>query len=223
VIGAIDLTAGRAVHARAGRRADYQPVRVVDGDPVALAGLYRAQGVNELYVADLDAIAGAAPQDDQLLDLVRIGMPVSLDAGIWNDVRALHAVNMLGVERVIVGLETLPSFEALDVVCISIGGERVAFSLDLRDSIPVDGSDLLRTVSRAVQSGARTMIVIDMARVGTNAGVDIDLISAVRAAAPDVSLLVGGGIRGLDDVMQLSSAGCCDGVIVATMLQSVKR
>jgi phosphoribosylformimino-5-aminoimidazole carboxamide ribotide isomerase len=150
-------------------------------------------------------------------------MAVSLDAGISNEARALYAVNHLGVERVIVGLETLTSFEALDVVCISIGGDRVAFSLDLSDGIPVDGSDLMTTVARGVESGAGTLIVIDIARVGTNAGVDVDVIAAVRATAPDVALLVGGGIRGLDDVMRLSSTGRCDGVIVATMLQNVKR
>jgi len=46
VIGVVDLLAGRAVHARAGRRESYEPVRTVAGAPIepgdglALAGAY---------------------------------------------------------------------------------------------------------------------------------------------------------------------------------------
>src|SRR2546422_1633281 len=35
--------------------------------------------------------------------------------------------------RVVVGLETLPSFDALALVARAIGSQRIAFSLDLRD------------------------------------------------------------------------------------------
>lgn len=222
ILGVVDLKAGRAVHAVAGVRERYQPVAAVAGvpiagDPVALAHAYRAQEVAGVYVADLDAIAGGPPQDDRVLDLVRTGMPVWLDAGIANEVTALHAVNTLGVDQVVVGLETLPCLEALDVICISIGGERVAFSLDLRDGVPVDGSDLVVTAARAARSGTRTIIVLDLAHVGMATGVDRAIVRAVRAAAPGPRLIAGGGIRDQRDVDRLRDDGC-DGVLAATAL-----
>ena len=62
VIGVLDLLGGRAVHARAGRRDSYEPVR--GGDGVALARWYmRDVGLTELYAADLDAILGRPRQD----------------------------------------------------------------------------------------------------------------------------------------------------------------
>jgi phosphoribosylformimino-5-aminoimidazole carboxamide ribotide isomerase len=60
--------------------------------------------------------------------------------------------------------------------------------------------------------------VIDLARVGTGRGLDIRLIAGVRQAAPDLTLLAGGGARGIDDLAQLAGAGV-DGVLVATALQ----
>ena len=70
MIGVVDLLGGRAVHARAGRREDYRPVRAVagsviePGDALALARVYIDRlGLTELYAADLDAILGRAPAE----------------------------------------------------------------------------------------------------------------------------------------------------------------
>ena len=69
--------------------------------------------------------------------------------------------------------------------------------------------------------GTRSEVVIalDLARVGTGTGPDLDLITAVRRVAPPhVTVLAGGGVRGWTDLEQLAEAGC-DGALVATALQ----
>jgi len=43
------------------------------------------------------------------------------------------------------------------------------------------------------------------------------MIVRVRQAAPDVTLLAGGGVRGPDDLSRLADAGA-DGALVATAL-----
>ena len=63
VVPVIDLKDGTAVHAVRGERERYRPVNSTlagdDGDPLALARAFRsALGLDELYVADLDAIGG---------------------------------------------------------------------------------------------------------------------------------------------------------------------
>ena len=69
--------------------------------------------------------------------------------------------------------------------------------------------------ARAANAGAGVVIVLDLARVGTSAGLDFDLIARIRAAVPDLSLLAGGGVRGHDDLAHLADCGC-DGALVAT-------
>lgn len=232
VIGVVDLAGGRAVHARAGKRQRYEPVRAVTGsliepgDALALAHAYLDRlGLTELYIADLDAILGSCTQDAVVTGLTALGAPVLLDAGVSTIDRARHA-RRLGASQVVVALETLSSFGALKAICNAVGGPRVAFSLDVRAGVPVvaAGSAISgaetphRLAQRAVDSGAGTIILIDVARVGTGMGLDLPLVARVRKAAPEAALLAGGGVRGPDDLEQLAEGGC-DGVLVATAVQ----
>ncbi len=229
ILGVLDLANGRAVHARAGRREQYAPVRQVAETPIAsgnassVAAVYRDRlGIGELYVADLDAITGELPQRATVAALAERG-PLWLDAGISTTEAALAAIDS-GATGVVVGLETLTSFEALASICATVGGDRVAFSLDLRDGRAIYRPGMLATdtsvgtiAARAANAGAATLIVIDLARVGMSTGLDVAMIAGVRQAAPAVSLIAGGGIRGLDDVVRLAAAGC-DGVLIASAL-----
>jgi phosphoribosylformimino-5-aminoimidazole carboxamide ribotide isomerase len=196
------------------------------GDARALASTYVERvGITELYAADLDAILGGASQDALVARLATLGVPLWLDAAVSSADHARRAL-ALGAAQVVVGLETLASYGALEEISGAVGGERIAFSLDLRDGVPIvaAGSSGMgaetpasEIAARAAGAGAGTVIVLDLARVGTAKGIDLALIARVRAVAPGVVLLAGGGIRGLDDLARLSAVGC-DGALVATAL-----
>ena len=216
VIGVIDLRGGAAVHARGGRRDEYQEI----GDAVELARMYVDRyGVEELYVADLDAIEGRDPESVAPHRLFSVA-PVWLDAGISSVERARQAIAD-GAARVIVGLETLSSFDVLREICAAIGGERIAFSLDLRNGTPlgVGARDTPTALAvRASDAGVGAIIVLDLARVGMRTGVDLNLLKAVRKAAPDIELVAGGGVRDADDLARLDGAGV-NAALVATALR----
>jgi phosphoribosylformimino-5-aminoimidazole carboxamide ribotide isomerase len=240
VIGVLDLLQGRAVHARAGAREKYAPVASADssfapGDALALAHEYIHRfGLTELYVADLDAILTAsrqssAPafQESLVAGVAALGASLWLDAGTSSVADARRAI-ALGASPVVIGLETLASFDALQAICADVGRHRVAFSLDLRRGEPVTTSALAgahkspkeaasRLAARAADAGARHMCVIDLARVGLGEGPDFETIAGVREAVPELTLVAGGGVRALDDLRQLAEAGC-DGALVGTAL-----
>jgi phosphoribosylformimino-5-aminoimidazole carboxamide ribotide isomerase len=229
ILGVIDLAGGYAVHAVAGRRRHYQPVRQVGstridaGDPIAVASAYREQfAIDELYVADLDAIAGGRPQEHVVATL---GQAASLwlDAGITTVAAAHRAVND-GAARAVVGLETLSSFDALGAICAAIGGSRTVFSLDLLDGRPLHRLEGLApdtspaaVAALAANTGATSIIAIDLARVGTDAGADMRLLRQLRGDIRGVALIAGGGIRHLEDLQHLAAIGC-DGAVLASAL-----
>ena len=227
IIGVIDLKDGRAVHARGGRRELYAPLQrsagvVVNGDPLTLAHLYAgAFGLTDIYVADLDAIGSARLQDDVLRRLGAIGAALWIDAGIA-DADDARRVLQAGAGTLVIGLETLPAFDALADICGS-STRPIAFSLDLRGGTPMTGSGAStphapETIARlAVNAGAQSIIVLDVARVGAGAGPDLDLLRRVRASVPKVPLLAGGGVGGLGDLRELAHLGCT-GALVATAL-----
>jgi hypothetical protein len=64
IIPVMDLMAGQVVRGIAGRRAEYRPlVSPLCGSsaPLEVARAFRGLGFSEMYLADLDAIAGATP------------------------------------------------------------------------------------------------------------------------------------------------------------------
>src|SRR5262245_15992385 len=140
LIPVIDLSKGQVVRGVAGRRHDYRPVvsRLTSStEPLAVAHAFRNHfGLTDLYLADLDAIAGA-PAAFAVYDTLHAdGFRLWLDAGIRRpeDARPLADV---GVGGLVAGLETLTGPEALRSLCLLYGNERVIFSLDLKGGRPL--------------------------------------------------------------------------------------
>jgi phosphoribosylformimino-5-aminoimidazole carboxamide ribotide isomerase len=230
VIGVVDLSEGLAVHAQGGARAHYGPVRALAGHPIkpgdarAIARWYvEGLGVREIYIADLDALRGRSPQHALIRALASFEAPLWLDSAVSSVETARTAVED-GANRVVVGLETLPSLDDLSNIVHAVGGSAVAFSLDLRRGEPLCSPGARHAhlapeqlVQAAVAMGIRTVIVLDLARVGTRRGLDLNLLARVRQAAPSVELVVGGGVRGVPDLEAAAQAGC-DAALVATAL-----
>jgi phosphoribosylformimino-5-aminoimidazole carboxamide ribotide isomerase len=223
VVGVIDLKDGMAVHAVRGEREHYRPVQSVisaaEGDPLALARAFRSElGLDEVYVADLDAITGAGEHHDTIAALAREAH-VMVDAGVSEPERAQELL-ALGVQRVIVGTETLPGPDALEALLAAV--PQLVLSVDLRDGRLLSpdpqlaGLPALEAMARLHRPGLREAIVLDLARVGSGAGTDAGLIAELHAAF-DVQLLAGGGVRDVEDLRALRDAGAA-GALVATAL-----
>jgi phosphoribosylformimino-5-aminoimidazole carboxamide ribotide isomerase len=226
VIGVIDLLNGRAVHARRGERHDYRPIvlpGVPGGDPARLADFYVNQlGLASVYVADLNAIAGEVAQVDCIRQVSTVAPAVWLDAGVSTPEAAARA-RAAGATRIVIGLETLASRRALDDVCASCDPDEVVLSLDLRNGRIVTGGAFPPhtaphiIATEAAAAGVRTIIVLDVARVGTGGGCDWQTIASVREAVPSAMLVAGGGVRDANDLKRLAAIGC-NGALVATAL-----
>jgi phosphoribosylformimino-5-aminoimidazole carboxamide ribotide isomerase len=217
VVPVIDLKGGTAVHAVRGERERY---RALGRDPLALARAFRAQlGLDELYVADLDAIGGDGEHGSTIAALAREAR-VMVDAGVSEPERA-GALLDLGAHRVVVGTETLTGPDALDRLLADV--PEVVLSVDLRDGRVLSpharlaGLPALDAVACLNRAGLREVIVLDLARVGSGAGSDVELIADIHAAFPDLELLAGGGVRDAEDLRALGDAGAA-GALVATAL-----
>jgi phosphoribosylformimino-5-aminoimidazole carboxamide ribotide isomerase len=226
VVGVIDLKDGTAVHAVRGERERYRPVSGViggdDGDALALArGLRNELGIEEIYVADLDAIVGGNGHA-ALLRALAGEARLMVDAGVSEPAQA-RALLDLGAHRVIAGTETLSGPEALDRLLAELPAGALILSVDLRDGRVLSpdgmlaGLPALDAVARLNRPGLREAIVLDLARVGSGAGPDVALIAEIHDAFPDLDLLAGGGVRDVDDLRALDAAGAA-GTLVATAL-----
>jgi phosphoribosylformimino-5-aminoimidazole carboxamide ribotide isomerase len=232
LIPVLDVMNGQVVHAVGGVRENYQPIACpFTGSckpfDVAIA-LLQLAGAKELYVADLDAITGepvVSSTTRHLLEWCRV--PTWLDAGIGHasildfpDVPHLRPVvgfETCWVPEILIG--TLSDAEALR--------RPVAFSLDLKGGRLLenwqgwalkDDCDVMALTRRVIGMGVRTLIVLDLARVGTGTGAGTEpLLREIRDEFPDIDLIAGGGVRTWADVERLGEAGAT-GVLVASAL-----
>jgi phosphoribosylformimino-5-aminoimidazole carboxamide ribotide isomerase len=212
----LDLMGGQVVRGVAGRRCEYRPIvsrLTTSSRPREVARAFQANfGLNELYLADLDAIAGADPAFSVYADLKNHGFRLWIDAGTRTEerVRLLAAV---GVERIILGLESVGGPDILARMQAAFG-DRIVFSLDLKEGAPLGDagawgtSDAYLIAAKAVALGVGRLIVLDLARVGVGAGVGTeDLCARLAAAHPHLELIVGGGVRGAEDLRRLAKCG----------------
>jgi phosphoribosylformimino-5-aminoimidazole carboxamide ribotide isomerase len=229
LIPVIDLLDGQVVHAVKGDRKRYLPVRSIlcdQPDGTRIARSFRDRlGLNEIYIADLNAIRGDrhAGHKDLISSLARSeGFDVLLDAGISapEDVQEWLS---LGIRKAIIGAETLREVSAIQKFHGRIEPDRLAFSLDIRSGriisqcpelaamSPIEGLSVLRN------SGWPEIILLDLDRVGSEGGVDRSLIVEARTGFPNLNFLVGGGIANPEQLVELKSLGVA-GVLVATAL-----
>jgi phosphoribosylformimino-5-aminoimidazole carboxamide ribotide isomerase len=236
IIPVLDLRGGFAVHARSGPRAHYPHVASVlhpSPDPVALAEAFRRKlGLRELYVADLDAIGGGATNLAMLERLESATTSLWIDAGVVEAREAL-ALSHLARARIVLGLESIGGPAEVKRVVEALGPDRVIFSVDMRRGRllvntgarvkwPALAADPAAVVAGVSVLGVRTMLLLELARVGTSRGIEswaVPLLARLRARAPDAEWFVGGGLRSSDELDALERGGC-DGVLVASALHS---
>ena len=206
VIPVIDLRGGVVVHARRGRRDEYATLHT---DPVGLAReLGERCRTRTLYVADLDAIEGGAPDAATLAALAAVA-DVWLDAG---------AQTVPGMSRRVIGTESLPSGAES-----SPGAAPLVLSVDLRDGRLISqdpalaGREAVAAVPLARALAVAELLVIDLALVGSGEGPPLAAVAALGEALEGVEIYAGGGVRDDADLRALERAGAA-GALVATAL-----
>jgi phosphoribosylformimino-5-aminoimidazole carboxamide ribotide isomerase len=230
IIPVVDLMNGLVVRGVAGRRSEYRPLDsplVGDAQPSTAGRAFAALGLDRLYVADLDAIAGADPAWRVYEELAETGLQLWIDAGTGSPERARamreFAARSTAVSGIVIGLESLPDAQSLTRVATAVGQGLAVFSLDLKAGQPLAAEGwgampAAEIVALAVDCGIERVIVLDLADVGSGRGVGtVELCRRLSAQFPALELVAGGGVRGLADLDLLAAAGCT-GALVATAL-----
>jgi uncharacterized protein related to proFAR isomerase len=148
-----------------------------------------------------------------------------VDAGVTNLQRA-EEVLASGASKVIIGTETLPNIRFVSEALESLGKERVMVSLDLKGNKVLSDFELgelaesLTFLRELEARGVSQIIVLDLAKVGSNEGANSTFLQKVLRNIK-AKVFVGGGVRDVKDLVELKELGV-SGVLVATALHSGK-
>lgn len=220
VIPVIDVRGGEVVRAVRGDRASYRPILtpLADGsDPVAVAaGFRRLYPFADFYIADLDGIERGTPDRATVRRVAEAnpGVTVWVDNGAAT-AEAVAALLAIPGTIAVIGSETLRDPAEL-AAASRAAPDRVALSLDFRDEAFVGLPELLARP----EAWPRRVIVMTLARVGSDEGPDIARIRAIAAVAGASRMVIAaGGVRAVGDLVAARDAGA-RGALVATALHA---
>lgn len=225
IIPVIDILDGKVVHAIKGERQRYKPLKSFlckKSEPLELAKNFKREfGFNEIYIADLNSIMSKGLNFNKIKEITNYGFKVMLDAGV-NTLDKAKEVLKLGINKLIVGSETLSSKDELRKIIDKIGEKRIVVSIDYKDGRVLSkgafSQNLFDVVMELNNLEMREAILLFLSKVGTGLGVDFDEVNnVVRLSKFD--LLIGGGIKSYEDLVNLKKIGV-KGALIATSLHN---
>lgn len=220
IIPVIDLLNGVVVHAKKGERQLYQPMASLltdSSEPLAIVtALLNLYPFAQLYIADLNAIQKSEKTyciNFQLIESIVKNFPqleVWLDAGISNQ-SEWYIWQKLKV-RLVLGSENFSHLE--DYHSIKQQSKNFILSLDFMPKGYQGPLELLDNTEHWPQD----VVLMSLANVGSNQGVDSTLLTETLARAKKFNLYAAGGVRNIDDLLWLKKIGV-QGALIATALQ----
>ena len=198
ILPAIDLKNGQCVRLRQGVAHD---ATVYNNDPVAQALEWKAQGVRQLHLVDLDGAFQGKPVHTKIFaDIIAAtGLPVEVGGGLRTDAD-VESLLALGVERAILGTRALDDFAALERL-VKKHGSRIAVGIDARDGfvqvkgwVETSATRATDLAKRVASLGPVTLIYTDTATDGMLAGPNLRAMDELCAAVPCCPVIASGGV-----------------------------
>jgi phosphoribosylformimino-5-aminoimidazole carboxamide ribotide isomerase len=201
------------VHARFGDRAHYRPIRsrlcasarIED----VVAGLLDLFAFERLYIADLDALLGRQRQLAAIAAVRRMapGLSLWIDAAI-RDEQDLATVAEHGTP--VLASETLAAADAEQLLAAC---PTAVLSIDTQGDRLLGEPALLERPQR----WPAHVIAMNLARVGSDLGPDLEQIRRLRRLAPRSRVYAAGGVRDAADLRRCRETGAA-GVLIASAL-----
>jgi uncharacterized protein related to proFAR isomerase len=208
------------------------------GEPVDVSTLTTLSAVAELWV-DAGAVALERASDLARADVAR---NIVGTESLGPDAPGMRAAGAPGLRAAAPGMRAAapgmraagapgmraagaPGMRAADAPGMRAAGAPppLVLSIDLRDGRLISprpelaGRGPVAAGPLATGLGVRELIVIDLARVGSNSGPPLRAVAELAAALPGLAIYAGGGVRNDADLRALQSAGAT-GALVATAL-----
>jgi imidazole glycerol-phosphate synthase subunit HisF len=227
VVPCLDVDAGRVV--KGVRFAELRDA----GDPVEMAGVYDAEGADELVFLDITASSG---ERETTYDVVRrtaeqVFVPLTVGGGV----RTVDDVDRLlraGADKVGVNTAAVARPELVGEIADRFGAQVLVLSVDarrVREGGGTDsgfevtthgggrgtGLDAVAWAARCAAEGAGEILLNSMDADGTRDGYDLEMLRAVRAEV-SVPVVASGGAGQVQDFVTAAAAGA-DALLAASV------
>ncbi|MHA2008688.1 MAG: HisA/HisF-related TIM barrel protein [Promethearchaeota archaeon] len=226
IIPVIDILNSKAVHAVRGERTRYQPLESKlfnSTNPYEIIQhLNSKYSVKYFYIADLDSIIDNNPNLRLLLKILSIsGIKIMIDPGI-NSSKDILFFSKFNIQKIIIGLETIHSFEVIRESVKLLGEEKIIISIDMYKGKILSKVESLKhqtpleLVKKLELLGVKDLILLDLFRVGQKIGGIPQEYISIRNSF-NGNLYIGGGVKDYKDIIYYKQ-NKFSGLLIATAL-----
>jgi len=226
IIPCFDVADGRVV----------KGIRFLDlrdaGDPVELAGVYDAEGADELVFLDIRA---SPEKRDTAVDMVRrIADQVFIPFTVGGGVRSAEDVRQMlesGADKVAINTAAVENPRLIEEAAHRFGSQCIVVAVDAKRAAeghwvvhtyggvgggtPVE-LDAVEWAAKAAELGAGEILITGMDADGTQDGYDIPLTRAIAEAVP-VPVIASGGAGKPEHLLEAIREGKADAVLAASI------
>jgi cyclase len=229
IIACLDVRDGRVV-----KGVNFEDLRSA-GDPAELARRYNVEGIDELVILDITA---TLERRRALADTIRavareLFIPLAVGGGIRTEADAAAAVEA-GADKVSLNTAALLDPNLVTRLAGRYGSQAVIVAIDAKRAPAPSGAgrdhfavyvrsgqaatnrDAVEWAREAEARGAGEILLTSIDRDGTKIGFDCEMTAAVSSAV-SIPVIASGGAGGLDDFVDVFTAGRADAALAASI------
>jgi phosphoribosylformimino-5-aminoimidazole carboxamide ribotide isomerase len=212
IIPAIDIIDGKCVRLSQG---DYSRKTIYNEDPLEVAKMFEAYGLQRLHLVDLDGAKAQHIVNHRVLERItsNTSLVVDFGGGLKSD-KDLEIAFEAGAAMITGGSIAVKSPETMIGWIENFGSDRIILGADVSDrKIAVSGwtedsgLDLFDFVTQWTKKGINKVISTDISRDGMLTGPAIRLYREILQQNPEIYLIASGGVGSLQDILDLEKAG----------------
>jgi cyclase len=222
IIACLDVRNGQVV-----KGVNFEGLRSA-GDPAELARRYNAEGVDELVILDITATVEARRARAATINAVarELFIPLAVGGGIRTEDDAAAAIEA-GADKVSLNSAALADPTLITTLAERYGSQAVVVAIDAKHEMnrfavyarsgkAATTRDAIEWAREAEDRGAGEILLTSIDRDGTKAGFDCPLTAAVSSAV-SIPVIASGGAGGLDDFVEVFTAGRADAALAASI------
>jgi phosphoribosylformimino-5-aminoimidazole carboxamide ribotide isomerase len=217
-IPAIDIIDGKCVRLTKG---DYNQKKVYNENPLEVAMMFEDAGITRLHLVDLDGAKAGVVKNWKVLENIagKTKLVVDFGGGI-KSVEDVHVVFDSGAALATVGSMAVKDAALFEMLLMMFGAKKFLLGADVKDEkIAIHGwleqteIGILDFLTDYKTKGVQQFFCTDIAKDGMMMGPSTELYQKILEKNKGIQLIASGGIRHLDDVVQMKEIGMSGAII----------
>ncbi|MDO6759450.1 1-(5-phosphoribosyl)-5-[(5-phosphoribosylamino)methylideneamino]imidazole-4-carboxamide isomerase [Tamlana sp. 2_MG-2023] len=224
IIPAIDIIDGKCVRLTKG---DYDTKKVYNENPLEVAKMFEASGIENLHLVDLDGAKAQHIVNYKVLEQIASKTKLKIDfgGGLKSD-EDLHIAFNSGAKQITGGSIAVKDRETFEGWISKYGSEKIILGADSNaGKVAISGwqedseEELLPFIKDYQKKSIKYVICTDISKDGMLEGPSFDLYKQIitecsnSSSGQSIKLIASGGISEIGEIPKLRDLGC-EGVII---------